>query len=481
MNRNNLHPKRILIIDDDEDDYFITSDYIKDIPGQSFVLDWCPQYEAGLARILERAYDIYLIDYRLGAHTGLDLIRSAIAHHCDEPLILLTGKGNQKIDMEAMQVGATDYLVKTELNTEKLERCIRYALERSESTKALKHNERKYRSIFERSKDAVFLSDKDLRIKDVNQVMITLLGYSKTELFNLRLTDLIDDEQDKAHLDGRLKHWGEINDWEIVLTAKEGHKLSCVLSASMEHDEYEGPYYQGIIHDITALKRAEKVTLQAEKLAATGRLVRTLAHEVRNPLNNINLSTEQLLHDLKDPDQGVYLDIIRRNSYRIEALISELLNSSRPTDMALGKNDLRDLLEQAIEVATDRINLKKVRLKKVYPELPLHIEADPGKLKIALLNIIINAVEAMEPGQGELIIGLLEDPEHHTVQISDNGCGISQEHLSRLFEPYFTSKRNGMGLGLAATLNIVQAHRGNIDVRSEEQKGTTFTLYFPKA
>ena len=102
MNKNNLHPKKILIIDDDEDDYFITSDYIKDIPGQSFVLDWCPQYETGLARILERAYDIYLIDYRLGAHTGLDLIRSAIAHHCDEPLVLLTGKGNQKIDMEAM-------------------------------------------------------------------------------------------------------------------------------------------------------------------------------------------------------------------------------------------------------------------------------------------------------------------------------------------------------------------------------------------
>lgn len=480
MTRSTLHPKKILIIDDDEDDYFITVDYIKDIPGQTFVLDWCPQYETGLARILERAYDIYLIDYRLGAHTGLDLIRNAIAHRCDEPLILLTGKGNQKIDMEAMQVGATDYLVKTELNTEKLERCIRYALERSDSMRALRHNERKYRSIFERSKDAVFLSDHDLRIKDVNQAMITLLGYSKTELSELRLTDLIDDERDKAHLDDRLKHRGEINDWEIILSGKEGQKLSCVLSASMEHEESEGAYFQGIIHDITALKRAEKITLQAEKLAATGRLVRTLAHEVRNPLNNINLSAEQLLQDSTDPDQGIYLDIIRRNSHRIEALISELLNSSRPSEMALGKNNLAELLEQAIEVATDRMNLKKVRLRRVFPETTLHIEADPDKLKIALLNIIINAVEAMETG-GELIVCLLQDPQHHVIQITDNGCGISQEDLSRLFEPYFTSKRNGMGLGLAATLNIVQAHKGTIDVRSEVQKGTTFTLSFPKA
>ncbi|TDW99498.1 hybrid sensor histidine kinase/response regulator [Dinghuibacter silviterrae] len=480
MTRSHLHPKKILIIDDDEDDFFITSDYIKDIPGQSFVLDWCPQYETGLARILERAYDIYLIDYRLGAHTGLDLIRSAIAHRCDDPLILLTGKGNQKIDMEAMQVGATDYLVKTELNTEKLERCIRYALERAESMRALRHNERKYRSIFERSKDAVFLSDKDLRIKDVNEGMIALLGYSREELSARMLPDLIEDKQDQAHLEGRLKRWGEINDWEIVLAGKHGQKLSCILSASMEHDEIEGDYFQGIIHDITALKKAEKITLQAEKLAAAGRLVRTLAHEVRNPLNNINLSTEQLQHDLKDPEQALYLDIIRRNSHRIEALISELLDSSRPTEMALGRNDLRELLEQALDIAVDRINLKRVRLRKVFPETPLFLDADAGKLKIALLNIIINAVEAVEPGQGELIIGLLQDPEHYIVQITDNGCGISQEHLSRLFEPYFTSKRNGMGLGLAATLNIVQAHRGSIDVRSEEQRGTTFTLFFPR-
>jgi PAS domain S-box-containing protein len=479
MTRNNL--RKILIIDDDEDDYFITSEYIKDIPGHTFILDWCPQYEEGLKKILNRAYDIYLIDYRLGAHTGLDLIRSAIAGHCEEPLILLTGKGNQKIDMEAMQVGAIDYLVKTELNTEKLERCIRYALDRSESMKALRHNERKYRSIFERSKDAVFLSGEDLRIRDINHAMINLLGYSREELSASKLTDLIPNENDRDHLDGHLKRWGEINDWEIVLAGKRGQRFYCILSASKEHDEYQGTYYQGIVHDITALKKAEKVTLQAEKLAAAGRLVRTLAHEVRNPLNNINLSTEQILHDLKDPDQAMYLDIIQRNSHRIEALITELLNSSRPTEMLLGKTDLGELLNQTIDVAADRISLKKISLRKTVPPESRYIEADPVKLKIALLNVIINAIEAMEDGNGELIVSLEQDQAQHIVLIRDTGCGISQEHLSRLFEPYFTSKRNGMGLGLAATLNIVQAHKGSIDVRSEEQKGTTFTLYFPKA
>ena len=481
MTRNNFQQKRILVVDDDEDDYFITCDYIKDIPGQSFVIDWCPIYGEALKKIINREYDLYLIDYRLGFQTGLDLIRKAISHHCDAPLILLTGKGNMKIDMEAMQVGATDYLVKTELNTEKLERCIRYALERSESMKALRHNERKYRNIFERSKDAVFITDESLKMKDVNDGMMALLGYSKTELLNSRLTDLLEDEKDKAHLEGQLSRSGEINDWEIIVTSKEGQKLNCIISASMEHDEYEGSYLQGIIHDITYLKKTEKITLQAEKLAVAGRLVRTLAHEVRNPLNNINLSTEQILHDLKDPDQKFYLDIIQRNSHRIEVLISELLNSSRPTEMLLQASDLREILEQTIAGATDRMKLKKIRLHMGLSEIPLFIQADVEKLKIALLNIIINAIEAMEENHGELFILLEDRPESHTITIRDNGCGISQEHLSRLFEPYFTSKRNGMGLGLASTLNIVQAHKGTIDVRSEEQVGTIFTIYFPKS
>ena len=480
MTKQYIQEKRILIIDDDEDDYFITSDYIRDIPGSSFIIDWCPQYTEALGKILRREYDLYLIDYRLGAHTGLDLIRSAITRNCDEPLILLTGKGNQRIDMEAMQVGATDYLVKTELSTEKLERCIRYALERSGNMKALRHNERKYRNIFERSKDAVFLTGEDLRIRNVNEAMTTMLGYSREELAGCFLPGLLEDEKDRVFVQVQLRKSGEINDREVIFSGKGNQKLSCIISASMEHDDIEGTYVQGIIHDITDLKKAEKITLQAEKLAAAGRLVRTLAHEVRNPLNNINLSTEQLLRDLHIPGQSVYLEIIQRNSGRIETLINELLNSSRPTEIQLARNDLKKLLEEAIMIGVDRMNLKKINLRAIMPDHPVFIQADPEKLKIALLNIIINAIEAMEADLGEMVIQLEEQSESHNIIITDNGCGISQEHLTRLFEPYFTSKRNGMGLGLASTLNIVRAHRGTIDVRSEENKGTTFYLYFPK-
>src|SRR5690606_2279927 len=111
--------------------------------------EWCFKYSEALQRMLNKQYDIYLVDYRLGVKTGLDLLKEAMSNNCEEPIILLTGKGSQSVDREAMQVGAVDYLVKTELNSEKLERSIRYAIDRADAIKALKAKERKYRTIFE--------------------------------------------------------------------------------------------------------------------------------------------------------------------------------------------------------------------------------------------------------------------------------------------------------------------------------------------
>src|SRR4051812_30951686 len=110
---------RIAIIDDDEDDYFIISDYIKQIEGAGFDIDWCGDYATALEKIRSQNYQLYFVDYRLGNHTGLELLQQAASLGCDEPIILLTGKGNKSIDIKAMESGATDYLVKSELTTEK--------------------------------------------------------------------------------------------------------------------------------------------------------------------------------------------------------------------------------------------------------------------------------------------------------------------------------------------------------------------------
>src|SRR5215210_6917533 len=179
---NKRQGKRILIVDDDEDDFFITSEYIKSIPSNNFIVDWSYNYKDALQKLVSNEYHIYFVDYRLGIKTGMDLLTDAIAQGCEAPIILLTGKGTQEIDVKAMESGAYDYLVKSELNTEKLERCIRYSLERASSMQALKLNEKRYRSIFEKSKDIVFITSIDFKIADINYAATELLDYSLEEL-----------------------------------------------------------------------------------------------------------------------------------------------------------------------------------------------------------------------------------------------------------------------------------------------------------
>jgi PAS domain S-box-containing protein len=470
---------RILIIDDDEDDFLLTSDYIRRINDKKFHIDWCYKFQEALDKVDARLYDLYFVDYYLGAKTGLDLIKQAVAHQCDEPIVLLTGKGTQAIDREAMQAGATDYLVKSELTVEKVERCIRYSLERCATLKALRHNERKYRTIFERSKDAVIRATEDLKFIDVNDATSHLLKYSRQELLKLSFYQLISKEEG-MFIKRQLHDKGMLYDREAELITKDGEKKICILSLSTETDGLK--YIHGMIHDITHIKKAEKATLQAEKLASAGRLVQTLAHEVRNPLNNINLSVEQLIHELQNTDENnIYLEIIQRNSKRIGDIITELLNSSRPAEMYMEKKPLQAIMDESIGMALDRLTLQRVKLQIKYSNDPAWIMADTGKLKIAFLNIIINAIEAMQEEKGLLEIVVNSDKNQHTVKINDNGSGISEENLSRLFEPYFTSKRNGLGLGLAATLNILQSHKARIEVASALERGTFFTITFPTA
>src|SRR3954466_14779238 len=188
---------KVLIIDDDEDDFFITSEYLKQIQEYQLQIDWCYRFNDAVLHLQNRAYDMYFVDYRLGAKTGLDFLKEAVRIGCEEPIVLLTGKGNKDVDIEAMQMGATDYLIKTELTTDKLERCIRYSLERTAYLKALRANEKKYRSIFELSKDAVFIADNNLVFRDMNQATSVLLGFEKDDLRLKTVYDLIADDTDK--------------------------------------------------------------------------------------------------------------------------------------------------------------------------------------------------------------------------------------------------------------------------------------------
>ncbi|TDE16530.1 hybrid sensor histidine kinase/response regulator [Dyadobacter psychrotolerans] len=466
----------VLLVDDDEDDYFLTREYFQDLVNWKFNITWCSTYRDAVFQIKNNRYDLYLFDYLLGENTGIDLIEESCGVECEEPIILLTGKGDTKIAVEALRLGAADYLIKSELDSEKLERSIRYALERTSVLKALKHSERRYRRVFEESNDFLFISDLDGNILDFNTSACELTGYSPDEIKLKRIPDLIEEPNFEAQWSGIRDR--TIHDFEVRLVTKDSDKKYCLFSASVEVDE-QNLYVQGRIHDMTARKQSERERLFSEKMAVTGRLVRMLAHEVRNPLTNVNLSAEQLEMELVDEDQKFYTQIIKRNCNRINDLITQLLQPSSSADIELVESSINKVLDEAIATAYDRVQLKRIQIVSQYSEENFSLPLDTVSLQMAFLNLITNAIEAMEEDKGILRISTRSLGDSFQVIFADNGSGISEENMDKIFEPYFTGKNNGMGIGLATTMSIIHAHHARIDVQSELGVGTSFTISFP--
>lgn len=214
-----------------------------------------------------------------------------------------------------------------------------------------------------------------------------------------------------------------------------------------------------------------------EKFTATGRIARTIAHEVRNPLTNIALAAEQLQEmTTGNPDSSVLLEMITRNAGRINQLVSDLLNATRFAHLHYQRMDSRRLLEETLDMAKDRIELNHIRVKKQYTGDSCDVVVDAEKMKLALLNIIVNAIEAMEKDTGLLTIKTQKQGDKCVIEIRDNGKGMDDEVLQNLFEPYFTGKQKGNGLGLTNTQNIIFNHKGTIKVDSKPGQGATFII-----
>ena len=469
----------VLLVDDDEDDYFLTKACLDDIVDQKFEVTWSSSFEQARLQLAERHFDICFFDYLLGAGTGLDLLRIAQDLRVQTPIILLTGRGDTGVAMKALALGGTDYLVKRELEPEKLSRSIRYAIEHTATLKQLKENEEKYRGLFEGSVDAICLLNADGQFTDVNDAATRLLGYTKGEFLTKNITDLFEEENHKALFANRIAAGKNIRDFETKLAAADGESRYCIIACTIHHlpGDREKKFYQGILHDITRRKKAEQDLVIADKMAAAGRLLRMLGHEIRNPLTNIDLAIGQLIADNRNDELNDLVEIIQRNSKRIGQLLTDLLQAANPGQLRAQSCSPVDLLDETLALAADRIALKNIRVEKDYASDLRPVQADPQKMKIALLNIIINAVEIMEANRGVLSLGIRPTTEGCRIVIRDNGPGISPENRKRIFEPYFSRKTNGMGLGLASTLNIVQLHSGRIEVYSEVGQGAEFAVW----
>ncbi|HVI44460.1 MAG TPA: ATP-binding protein [Chitinophaga sp.] len=467
------------MIDDDEDDFFLVNSLLQDISPDQYVLQWVSSYSEALISIEARAHDLYLVDYRLGGHTGIDVLHHFRRLGYKAPVILFTGKGDYNIDKEAMQAGAADYLVKSEINATMLERAIRYTLDKFSHLLEIEKSEKRYFSIFEKSNDIILLADCEHKIVAANRAALRILKYDEERLYGNHLNELFTDGgQIQAFLDQLCTEQGVVHQ-EYVFKNKEGQLLDVMVNASLLDSKKQ--LYLCIIQDVTEQKRKAREKQQQEKFSITGRIARLVAHEVRNPLTNILLAVSQLKdeYDPGDEEAQMYFDIMERNCHRINQLVSELLESTRLSELNMQPHRINTLVEKAVSQAADRMQLSGISLEMRLSSHELLIMADEEKLLIAFLNIIINGIEAMKAGSGLLSVESFHREDNAFVRITDTGSGIPQENLPQLFEPFYTSKTKGAGLGLTATQNIILQHKGTIAVESRPGEGTSFLVGFP--
>ena len=250
--------------------------------------------------------------------------------------------------------------------------------------------------------------------------------------------------------------------------------------AKEEADRSVRAYSQELEARVNELKKVngELEELKSiEKFASTGRIARTIAHEVRNPLTNISLAAEQLKETSggnEDSDQ--LLGMISRNVNRINQLVSDLLTATKSQQLEFTSVNINDLVDEALDLARDRIELNRIRVEKHYDKSICQLSVDIEKIKLSFLNIIVNAIEAMEKDKGVLTITTYNAGSKCIIDFGDNGMGMDPETVQKLFDPYFTSKTNGNGLGLTNTQNIILSHKGNIHVRSFKGKGSNFIV-----
>jgi signal transduction histidine kinase len=235
-----------------------------------------------------------------------------------------------------------------------------------------------------------------------------------------------------------------------------------------------------IMRDPESVRRIGDEIEMSRRLSASGRLTRGVAHEVKNPINAIVLHLQLLRNKLaeQEPDTRRHMDIIDSEIRRLDRVVQTLVDFTRPRDLHLEEVDLRRLMEEVAQLAAPDAEQHGVTIERHMPEQPLPIKVDVDLVKQAFLNVVINGVQAMPQG-GLLTISARRENNAVLAEVQDQGGGIPKEMHDKVFELYFTTKKDGSGIGLAQTYQVLQWHYGAVDFESVDGQGTVFRFHIP--
>lgn len=277
-----------------------------------------------------------------------------------------------------------------------------------------------------------------------------------------------------------------VRGYEVSLKRKDGTKIPIGFNVSKltdQNNQYCGKVM--IFRDLTRIKELERKQRQSERLAAIGEMAAGIAHEIRNPLASISGSVEVLMNKKAfDQKYGSLIDVILREAQRLNGIIESFLNYTRRPELEKRLVDIENILDEVVTLLKyngkwrDSHKINKINLIKGKTRFWF----DPNQVKQVFYNLISNACEVM-PNGGEIEIKLSEteeSPPQIRIDVSDQGVGITEEKLSQIFTPFYTTKKYGTGLGLAIVYRIIQEHGGSIEVSSQIGKGTRFSVYLPR-
>ena len=346
----------------------------------------------------------------------------------------------------------------------------------------LEASEKRFRAILDTATDAVLSIDGNRKIILFNNAAQRIFGYSREEVLGANLSMLIapkyGDQQTHAR---KLLEQGESDlvGTTISLTGlrKNGEEFPIELSLSLLVME-DGIMFTAIIRDVSEHQQLEKKLLQSERLAAVGQAVAHVAHEIRNPLMIIGGFSNQIRQRLEDEKDLQRLDMILEEVRRLEGLVANLGDFTKEYKLVKRPANINSLIKDVIEIMAGVFSLEKYEFKEFLSTEVAEINCDPDKLRQVFINIITNGLQAMSDG-GAISVSTDKIPLGIEVRISDEGTGIPEEDLEHIFEPFYTTRESGSGLGLPISYKIVEAHHGDIWAVSSPGKGTSYIIQLP--
>lgn len=346
-----------------------------------------------------------------------------------------------------------------------------------------------YKTVLNNVKNAVMIADAGGFIRFANAPMVSLLRMKENSLRDVSFSQVMADIDCSVRrsLLELMQNTFEIRqpsvNTEVVLSAGTEEPIPFEAEAQpifSKTGEFRGAFL--IVVDVSNPRRLEKVMVQSEKLALVGQLAAGAAHEIRNPLTSVRGFIQLLQKELEGTPKAEYINIIIDEIDRVNTIINEFLKLAKPALPNRNPADLRELWEDLHLLVESEAFLKNINIVEDFDKTTPRVLIDCEQIKQVLINVIRNSFEAMAEG-GSLTVRAynLEKEGQVCLEISDTGQGMDEETVKRIFIPFFTTKDNGTGLGLAVSSAIMESHGGRMEIKSELDQGTTTYLYFPSA